>query len=514
MKSSIMKSLGITKRSIIVLIIVFAIVSGIIFAIMEILDRWTKDIVNTNTNLTEQSVKKILSASTPVLDSLWDKKFFTRTELSLREHKTIDSIFGSITALQVISIEGMEGGFYLSNVDEMIGYSWPSAPPPPPAYGPAPRSYPIIKEQVIRTYKQNSAFTEFHSFDFAVFPLASVPLETHGTIVGSVWARIHVERQLPSKRLADALNIGAIIAIGALGATLLLLVIRKRHIDAIRRGLDRLRLDPSHRLEESKGVYGVIASSINSMVEAMAFEQQRREQLEQELHQQDKMATLGKLIAGVSHEVKTPLAIIKTRIQMWQRDMIELGAETPTEKIVSKDSMELVIREIDRLSRLVKRLLVFSKPVTTRVQKQDVNSLVAQTLAFVQTGIHEKNISVTTNYDQSLPSLLIDPQGIEQVLLNVLMNSIDAIGDGDSITVSTFYKKEKQIAEIIIKDSGEGIPSEALQRVFDPFFTTKQQGVGLGLSISYEIIKAHGGTIEFLAPGERGTICKITLPCK
>ncbi len=509
-----MKSLGITRRAIVIILIVMGIVTGVIYAAMEILDRWTKDIVATNTTLTEQSVRRILAASTPALDSMWEEKFFTRTELSLREHKTIDSIFAHITASQVISIEGMEGGFYFSHVDEMIGYSWPSAPPPPPAFGPAPRSYPIIKEQVIRTYKQNSALTEFHSFDFAVFPLASVPLKTHGTIVGSVWARIHVERQLPSKRLADALNIGAIIAIGALGATLLLLMIRKRHIDAIRSGLDKLRLDPSHRLDESKDVYGVIASSINSMVDARTFEQRRREQLEQDLHQQDKMATLGKLIAGVSHEVKTPLAIIKTRIQMWQRDMIELGTDTPTEKIVSKDSMELVIREIDRLSRLVKRLLVFSKPVTTRMQKQDINSLIAQTLTFIQTGIHEKNVSVTTSFDHSLPVLLIDPQGIEQVLLNVLMNSIDAISDGDSISVSTSYIKEQQAAEIIIRDTGEGIPSEVLNRVFDPFFTTKQQGVGLGLSISYEIIKAHGGIIEFLSPRGRGTICKITLPCK
>ncbi len=514
MKYPIMKSLGLTRRAVIVILVVIAIVSGLIFSVMEILDRWTKDIVSTNTDLTEQSVKKILSASTPLLDSMWNENFFVRTELSLREHKIIDSIFGNITASQVISIEGMEGGFYFSNFDEMIGYSWPSAPPPAPAFGPAPRSYPIIKEQLIRTLKQNKALTEFHSFDFAVFPLASVPLQTHGTIVGSVWARIHVERQLPSKRLADALNIGAIIAIGALGATLLLLLIRKRHIDAIRRGLEQLRLDPSHRLEESKGVYGVIASSINAMVEARTFEQQRREQLERDLHQQDKMATLGKLIAGVSHEVKTPLAIIKTRIQMWQRDMIEMGSKTPTEKIVSKDSMELVIREIDRLSRLVKRLLVFSKPVTTRVQKQDINSLVGQTLAFVQTGIHEKNITVTTNYDQSLPSLSIDPQGIEQVFLNVLMNSIDAINDGDSINVTTIYNKENQTAEIIIQDTGEGISADVFQKVFDPFFTTKQQGVGLGLSISYEIVKAHGGTIEFIKPDGKGVICKIMLPCK
>jgi signal transduction histidine kinase len=513
MNMQTVKTFGITKRTIIIGIAILVIVAVGIYAALNILDRWTQEIVTTNTRLTKESVHKISDASKQIIDSLSKIKFFDRKTLSRSELRQLDSLFSRVTANQVIPIRGMEGGFYLTNIDELIGYSWPTSPDPKPAYGPAPRSFPTIKVQLLETVKKKMPLVEFHSFDFAIYPLSTEPIWADGNIVGAVWARIHVEKELPKNQLTKILNIAVIVALGAFGAALILLWIRKLHIDAIRAGLEQLSLNPSFRLPESSGVYGIINRSINRMVDAWMEEQKKREQLERELHQKDKMATLGKLIAGVAHEVKTPLAIIKTRVQMWQRDMIELNAAVATDTIITKDAMQLVVREIDRLSKLVKRLLVFSKPVTTKLQKQDVNMLLAQTLAFVQTGIEEKKITVITEYDRAIPTLHLDPQGIEQVFLNILMNAIDAMNEGDILTLITRYDPKKQQVEITAYDTGEGIPSDVAPKIFDPFFTTKEQGVGLGLSISHEIVKAHGGIIEFLHPGNRGTICKISLPC-
>ena len=505
-----MKHFGLTRRTLTIALILLGLALALVYAIRVLLDRWTEEIVQTNTALTLETVKRISAASSSLIDSLEQEHLFSRETLTKKELKTIDHLFSEITARQARAIVGMEGGFYLHTMDEMIGYSWPTAPEPAPAYGPAPRSYPIIKMQILETIRQRRGLLEFHSFDFAVFPLATEPILANGTVAGGTWARIHVERELPSSRLARVLNFAAIVSLGAFGAALILLWVRRRHVNAIRTGLEQLKLDPTARLPREPGVYGAIASSINSMVDAMMHEQHQREQLERELHQQDKMATLGKLIAGVAHEVKTPLAVIKTRIQMWQRDLQQETPDSEVRRTISDDSMELVVKEINRLSNLVKRLLVFAKPTQNKFQRHNINDVVRQTALIIQTEAESKFITVVVHCCDDLPLIEFDHQALEQVCLNLSMNAVEAMPEGGTLTITTSLNKSHVI--ISFRDTGKGIPEEYRQKIFDPFFTTKEHGVGLGLSISYEIVKAHGGRLEFLPTGGQGTTCTIWLP--
>ena len=507
-----MKTIGVSKKTIIIFATILVIIGISAYGASIFLNRWTDEIIQTNTELTRETVRKIMTASVSVIDSLEQQNFFSRETLSKKEWRTIDNLFSAITASQAHSVVGMEGGFYFVSFDEMIGYSWPTAPDPAPAYGPAPRSYPIIKSQIIKSIHLRKSLLEFHSFDFAVFPLATEPIIIRNRIVGGTWARIHVERELPSSKLMHILNIAAIVAIGALGAAMILLWFRRRHVNAIRAGLDLVKLDPSYRLPLESGVYGAIAASINSMVDALIQEQHIREQLERNLHQQDKMATLGKLIAGVAHEVKTPLAIIKTRIQMWQRDLQQEKPEGELRTTVSDDSMELVVKEINRLSNLVKRLLVFAKPTQNKFQKHNINDVVRQTALIIQVEAENKHISVIMECAENLPLLEFDHQAMEQVCINLCVNAVESMQENGTLTISTWISDDGGSAFVQFKDTGKGIPEELRQKIFDPFFTTKEHGVGLGLSISYEIVKAHGGKIEFIPTEGEGATCRITLP--
>ncbi|MBP9211504.1 MAG: hypothetical protein KBF97_01830 [Bacteroidetes bacterium] len=486
--------------------------SGAGFGVKYFLDRWTEEIVLHNTQLTQATVERITAASVTIIDSLEQADFFTRESLSKHDWRAIDSLFTSITASQARSVVGMEGGFYFLTMDEMMGYSWPTAPDPAPAYGPAPRSYPIIKSQVLKSIHLRKSLLEFHSFDFAVFPLATEPIIIRNTVVGGTWARIHVERELPSSRLIRFLNLGAIVAIGAFGAALVLLWMRRRDVNAIRAGLDSVKLDPAYRLPIRAGVYGSIAASINSMVEAVLEEQRKREELERELHQQDKMATLGKLIAGVAHEVKTPLAVIKTRIQMWQRDLQQESPDAALRTTISDDAMDLVVKEINRLSNLVKRLLVFAKPTQNKFQQHNINDVIRQTALIIQTEAESKAITVTLECAEGLPFIPFDHQALEQVCLNLCMNAVESMKENGRLTIITMLSDAGENVLVRFHDTGKGVPEELKQKIFDPFFTTKEHGVGLGLSISYEIIKAHGGRIEFLPQQDEGATCQITLP--
>jgi len=364
---------------------------------------------------------------------------------------------------------------------------------------------------VLQSIERKEVITGIHKFDPAVFPLTTSPVFIKDKLIGIAWTRIHIERDLPILKFKEIANIAAGIALIGFIVILLITFSLRGRIEEIKRGLEKVQVDSSYRLKDQPGMFGFISQSINRMVESLQDENRKRQELERELHQQDKMASLGKLIAGVAHEVKTPLAIIKTRIQMWERELKKLDSPEHS-KIITQESIQLVVNEINRLSNLVKRLLIFSKPVSSKFTKNDLNKLLEKTVSLVGDDLAEKKIILTTEFDQQIPIFLFDPNALEQVFINLYMNSIEAMPDGGGIYLKTILRKECKVVEILLEDTGPGIPEDYLNKVFDPFFSTKQHGAGLGLSIAYEVITMHRGKIEFLQPGETGTICKIILP--
>ncbi len=510
-----MKFIRIHARAILLATAFAAIIAVVSILVHISLKQWTAEIVNTNTTLTQVVVGQLNESGHKILDSLTRMEFFTREPRTMDDIRVMDTRLKEVSTTVLSRARGMEGGFFFSAFDEFYGYAFPTSPPPLPVYGPPPRSYNIIKAQVQETLDSNVAIARLHQFDPAIFPLATEPIVIDGATMGVVWARIHIERELPTLKLRQVINLGAVASLLGFIIALLISMVQRRKIQRIHADLEIVKTGSAHEVTEYRGSLGYIGRSINSMVDSLRKEHGRREHLERELHRKEKMASLGKLIAGVAHEVKTPLAIIKTRIQIWQQRQEDLKKTDPDAlqlEVVSDDSMNLVINEIDRLSEMVRRLLFFTKPKAEQLRKTNLHDLLQHTVKFVETKGMHKDVDIIMDFDVNVPQLYIDPNPMEQVLINIIVNSIEAIRSAGTITITTRFDRADNMVKVMIDDNGIGIPEEIQQKIFDPFFTTKEKGFGLGLSICYEVIVAHGGTIQFNSKEEKGTLCTIELP--
>lgn len=226
-----------------------------------------------------------------------------------------------------------------------------------------------------------------------------------------------------------------------------------------------------------------------------------RRRLEARVQRQERLASLGKFIAGVAHEIRNPLTSISGYIQHWQR------SHNPSPQAVAT-----VCREVMRLNSIVDKLLFFAKPAAAKFAPHDVNVLVERVLQFfLET--HDERIVITKRLTPDLPSALLDAEQIQQVLVNVIYNALQAMPDGGTLTISTSWRAgAKDLVEIAVTDTGCGIPEENIPRIFDPFFTTKARGSGLGLALAHEIVTAHGGHIEVESRVGAGTTMRIFLP--
>ena len=473
------------------------------------LSKWQESLVEKNKSVCDLYSGKLYDAALGSIDSLYSLGLLTSDELTLAAFRLVDSTLKEISEQELKVLTGLDGGFYLVFADGFYGYSFPTSPPPVPVYGPPPRSYNIIKDQSLRSIKENRPITDVHSFDAAVFPLATRPIAMDSQVVGAVWVRIHIENDLPVIKLKQIVNVTALISILGFLLLMLLSALLGGEIKGIKKEMEQIRHNPSLRLRKRWGMFGYITSNINYMLDTIEEEVNQRLMLERQLSQKEKLASLGNMIAGVAHEVKTPLAIIKTRIQMWQKAI----RETPgiCEQI-SPESMQLVINETNRLSTLVKRLLVFSRPIDKRMKPTDINKLIKEVVSFVSMGLIETGIPVSLSLTPDLPLIETDESSIREVIINDLDNAVEAMPDGGSIKISTGIDAEDNMLAIEVDDQGKGISSEIIDKVFDPFFTSKETGAGLGLSISYQIIKAHSGEISFSENPGAGMKCIIKLP--
>ncbi|MBC7105897.1 MAG: two-component system sensor histidine kinase AtoS, partial [Firmicutes bacterium] len=225
-----------------------------------------------------------------------------------------------------------------------------------------------------------------------------------------------------------------------------------------------------------------------------------RKRMEDQMHRQERLAALGKLVAGVAHEIRNPLTAISGYIQFWKKH------NNP-----SPQSMDVIAREVARLNGLVEKLLFFSRPPEARFTLQDVNDLVERVLAFFRaTGCDGLDFRVTLAPD--LPPVAVDPEQMEQALANVIYNACQAMPRGGVLRVSTSAEPEGGWVVVAVADEGPGIPPEHLPHLFDPFFTTKPKGAGLGLAITHEIVRAHGGTVEVESTVGAGSVFRILIP--
>jgi two-component system sensor histidine kinase HydH len=225
--------------------------------------------------------------------------------------------------------------------------------------------------------------------------------------------------------------------------------------------------------------------------------------LQDEIRQKEKLAALGSLSAGVAHEIRNPLSSIKG-LASYFGDKFEPGSS-------DREAAEVMVREVERLNRVVSELLDFARPSELSRRQTDIVDVLNHSVRLVQqdAGLHHIEIRLSTADD--LPPLFLDPDRFSQCLLNLYLNAIEAMTNGGVLTVEAAIAPGGGL-RITVTDTGPGIPEKYRSKIFDPYFTTKTTGTGLGLAIVYKIIEAHGGSISIESAPGGGTRFTVFLP--
>ena len=228
--------------------------------------------------------------------------------------------------------------------------------------------------------------------------------------------------------------------------------------------------------------------------------------LQAELIQSEKLALVGKMSSSIAHELRNPLVPIGGFARIIHKKLEE---GSPIKKYA-----EIIIKEIDRLERLLHDLLYYTKEVKPVMQPSNLNEIINELIILYEDTFNERKIKVDARISPEIPLITLDPTQIKQSLMNLLYNAIQAMPDGGILTIESRMEEREGIhyASVYIHDTGCGIPDEVMKRIFDPFYTTKIHGLGLGLTLTKNIIELHGGEIEVKSEGGKGTTFKISLP--
>ncbi|MFC1496554.1 PAS domain S-box protein [Candidatus Margulisiibacteriota bacterium] len=267
------------------------------------------------------------------------------------------------------------------------------------------------------------------------------------------------------------------------------------------------------RLKNEKGENaGELASLHDITDQKRAMEKLKKAQ--ELLIQAEKMSALGQLASGVAHEVKNPLGIIIQAVNLLETTIGSSRKQEYETLILIKDAVK-------RADGIIKGLLNFSKPAELELKPTNINEVIDFALNMVMSQLQVSNIKIKKMTEEALPPIMLDDNKIKQVLINIFLNSLQAMTGKGELTVKVFTKEnilinKKKALICEIYDTGAGIPKEKLAHVFDPFFTTKPpgEGAGLGLSVSRTIVAAHGGTIKIESEAGKGTKTRITLPIR
>ena len=294
--------------------------------------------------------------------------------------------------------------------------------------------------------------------------IRTAPVAVNGHVVGATWAitrlvdPLFVDRSLQGYRLAAGLALGGIALAFALTAGLARTVRRQ----AVER--DRLHTD---------------------------------------LRRSERLAALGKLLAGVAHEVRNPLAGIRSTAQLWQRGVFGLDAE----------SLGGLIHEVDRLEEIVSRLLQFSRADAQDLAPGDLNTVLAEAARLVSGPAELKGVRLEVELDENLPPVAMAPPALLQIFRNLTSNAVQAMTDGGTLRLTTRRDPSQSAVLAVVADTGPGLAPEAIGHLFEPFFTTKAEGTGLGLAIAREIALAHRGDLRAANQAEgTGAVFTLTLP--
>jgi len=224
------------------------------------------------------------------------------------------------------------------------------------------------------------------------------------------------------------------------------------------------------------------------------------------IQRSDRLSAIGTMAAGLAHEIRNPLVSIRTFTQLLPERMHD-------EEFRSK-FFQLTLSEVDRICALINELLAFARPAPTQLSRMDLNACLEGICLLVESQARNRGVRLTTRLKLGLRSMTADEDQVKQVVMNVVLNAIQACPEGGEVTVASYENvvDGRPYLCIEITDTGRGIERDLLEHIFDPFFTTRRDGTGLGLSIAHQIVGRHGGFIEVKSEPGRGTTFFINMP--
>ena len=254
--------------------------------------------------------------------------------------------------------------------------------------------------------------------------------------------------------------------------------------DKVQKGVDRLFFRGEFQYQKT--------------INDLSVENQR---LFRRLLQTDKLAALGTISAGMAHEIKNPLAMISGLTQVLPENLSD-------SKFITKYT-EIISRQLDRINLIVEDLLKFGRPSKLEVRQVDLNEVLSKVIELVEDQSQKKGIEISLELGD-LPEIEADPEQLNQAFMNLVLNAVQAMPGGGRLSIKSFTTSPRKV-QIVITDTGMGIPEDSIKNIFDPFFTTREGGTGMGLAITYRIIKEHKAEIEVESREGQGTTFRIYL---
>ncbi len=381
----------------------------------------------------------------------------------------LDATLREITTRVLADFPGVEGGFYLAGtIDRFSGYATglPSPHPGPPRNEPPPLEAPYIQLQARQSLLEESGQPLFSVRDVGPSRVLVVtePVGLDRPARATTWAmfRLTGPEQLHSE--VRRYQMSLTLALIGMMLSIALMV-------ALMRSLKR-----------------------------QWFAQ---EGLRTELRRSEQLAALGKLVAGVAHEIRNPLAGIRSTIQLWDR---------MPETARTKESMEAVIQAVDRLNNILSRLLYFARAGRAERQPVDVNQILTTTFTLLEAQAKDQGVTLELDVQSALPAVFGSVEALRQVFLNLATNGLQAMPKGGCLRGRSRLLPQDQEIEVRMADTGPGVSAEDQKHLFEPFFTTRPEGTGLGLALCREIIEQHDGRIDLITEDGFGATFRVVLP--
>ena len=316
---------------------------------------------------------------------------------------------------------------------------------------------------------------------------------------------IVVALDIPSGRWIVIVAAGGAVAI-CFVTLIVLLVLVERPLEELKRVIGRVsegdlgaRVDFAKRNDD----VGQLGQQFNGMIRQLEENRTEIERLHQgEMARAEHLATIGELAAGLAHEIRNPLAGIAGVVEVMGRELPQASS--------SRAVLPEVHSEIQHIQAILNDLLAYARPRPPEFHPGDLNATVEQAVFLARQQVRTKPIEITLEPDKKLPRILHDPVQVQQVILNLLLNGIQAIANQGKIAVA--LRQEGEHAVVCIRDNGRGISRESLPKIFKPFFTTRKEGTGLGLPLAKGIVESHQGRIQVTSEPERGAQFEVWLP--